>query len=195
MFDSTIGTSFLVIVLAEFGDKSQLVCMTLAARFRGLPVFLGATTAFGLLNGLAVIFGAALVAWIPKNYLIIGVSLLFASFGFQSLRTARGHDGSEEHEPPPSQTDRNIFLTAFLMIFLAELGDKTQIATAGLAVTASPFPVWIGATLGEAFTNMLAIVVGQKLLQRVPIKTVQKVSGLFFLLLAGVAMMHLFQNG
>ena len=62
---SSAGTTFLLIALAEFGDKSQLVCMTLAARHRGLPVVLGAIAAFAVLNLLAVVFGAAIAAWLP----------------------------------------------------------------------------------------------------------------------------------
>ncbi len=56
------GTTFLLVGLAEFGDKSQLVCMTLAARHRGLPVLVGAIAAFAVLNLLAVLFGAAVAA-------------------------------------------------------------------------------------------------------------------------------------
>lgn len=55
----------MLIALAEFGDKSQLVCMTLAARHRGLPVVFGAVAAFAILNLLAVLFGAAVAAWLP----------------------------------------------------------------------------------------------------------------------------------
>ncbi|HIJ83966.1 MAG TPA: TMEM165/GDT1 family protein [Magnetococcales bacterium] len=187
---STVGTCFLVIFLAELGDKTQLVCMTLAARFRGLPVFFGAMTAFGILNVLAVVFGAALTQWIPEKFLVVGVAVLFAVFGIQALR-ASGAGGDAGDQPDAARGGHGIFVTAFLMIFLAELGDKTQIAAAGLAVTAPPVPVWIGATLGEALSAALAIVAGQKLLHRIPIKTVHKVSGVFFLLLAGLALTRL----
>ena len=60
------GTAFLLVALAEIGDKSQLVCMTLAARHRGWPVVIGAVAAFAFLNALAVLFGAAVAAWLPE---------------------------------------------------------------------------------------------------------------------------------
>ncbi|MBF0173876.1 MAG: TMEM165/GDT1 family protein [Magnetococcales bacterium] len=186
---TTIGTSFLTIFLAELGDKSQLVCMTLAARYRGGPIILGAMIAFAILNALAVVFGAALTQWIPESWLIIGVALLFAFFGIQALRASGAEEGAEGSTAPLGR--HGVFMTTFLMIFLAELGDKTQIAAAGLAVTAPAFPVWIGATLGEGCSVLLAVVVGQKWLHRVAVKTVQRVSGLFFLLLAGLALTRL----
>ena len=62
---SSAGATYLLIALAEFGDKSQLVCMTLAARHRGMPVVVGAVAAFAVLNLLAVLFGAAVAAWLP----------------------------------------------------------------------------------------------------------------------------------
>jgi putative Ca2+/H+ antiporter (TMEM165/GDT1 family) len=75
---SSAGATFLLIALAEFGDKSQLVCMSLAARHRGLPVALGAVAAFALLNLLAVLFGAAVAAWLPEWVVTITVAVLFA---------------------------------------------------------------------------------------------------------------------
>ncbi len=73
-----IFTSYALIFVAEIGDKSQLVCMTLAARHRATPVIFGAIAAFSLLNILAVIFGVGIATWLP-DYLVAGsVSFLFA---------------------------------------------------------------------------------------------------------------------
>ncbi|MBF0109651.1 MAG: TMEM165/GDT1 family protein [Magnetococcales bacterium] len=187
---STVGTSFLIVFLAELGDKTQLVCMTLASRFHGGWVSLGAMAAFGVLNALAVVFGAALTRLVPEDWLTMGVAVLFAFFGIQALRGA----GAEEGAGMPTATGgRGIFLMAFLMVFLAELGDKTQIAAAGLAAMAPALPVWIGATMGEGGSVLLAVVVGQKLLRRVSLRTVNRVSGIFFLLLAAMATLPLFR--
>ncbi|MBF0414263.1 MAG: TMEM165/GDT1 family protein [Magnetococcales bacterium] len=187
---STIGSTFIIIFLAELGDKTQLVCMTLAARHRALPVASGALTAFGLLNLLAVVFGATLTDWIPEKVLTICVALLFAFFGIQALRagTANADENGDGAQPSGKH---NPFLTAFLMIFLAEIGDKTQIAAAALAVSHPPIPVWIGATLGVGLSVILAVIAGRTLLQKIPITTVQKASGIFFLLLAGLALTRL----
>lgn len=181
----TTATTFALIFLAELGDKTQLVCMTLAARHRPWPVFWGALLAFILLNVLAVLFGSALSAWIPKNVLILIVAALFALFGLQALR-ASGEE--EEGEEVAEKSGHGILIQAFLMIFLAELGDKTQIAVIGMASTADPIPVWIGATVALGASSALGVAVGRTLLQKISKKMLGRVSGIFFLALAVLAL-------
>jgi len=91
---ATTATSFALIAAAEIGDKSQLVCMTLASRHRAMPVLLGAIAAFAFLNTLAVIFGVAIASWLPESIVAAIVAVLFAVFGVHSLRIKA--DGSEE---------------------------------------------------------------------------------------------------
>lgn len=181
---SSVGTSFLVIGLAEFGDKSQLVCMTLASRHRGLPVALGAIAAFAVLNLLAVLFGAAIAAWLPAWIVALAVAILFAIFGISALRYREEDDDDEIEEKP----GHGIFATTFLLIFLAEFGDKTQIAVAGLGSTASAAAIWTGATLALATTSLLGIVAGRRLLNRLPLLWIHRVSGVFFLILSAYAL-------
>ncbi|MBF0294141.1 MAG: TMEM165/GDT1 family protein [Magnetococcales bacterium] len=188
-FLSTTGTTFALIFLAELGDKTQLVCMTLAARHRGLPVFVGATLAFVVLNVLAVLFGAALAQWLPPNVMTLIVAGLFAVFGVQSLR-ASGADDQEDSEEEP-KSGHGILLSAFLLIFVAELGDKTQIAVASLAGTAPPVPVWVGATLALSLSSALGVVAGRKLLTRISPNVLHKASGIFFLILAALVLTRL----
>ena len=142
-------TTFLLVALAEFGDKSQLVCMTLAARHRGLPVVIGAIAAFAILNLLAVLFGAAVAAWLPEWMVIVAVAVLFARFGISALRYKEEEDDDEVEEKP----GHGIVATTFLLIFVAEFGDKTQLAVAGLGSTGEPSAVWAGATLALATTS------------------------------------------
>ncbi len=178
---SSAGAAFLLIALAEFGDKSQLVCMTLACRYRGGPVLLGAVSAFALLNALAVGFGAAVARWLPEPILAGGVALLFAGFGIHALRAANGADGEET---VPGRSGHGIFLTTFLLIVMAEFGDKTQIAVAGLGSATRPVAVWTGATLALLFTSGVGVVAGRRVLQRLPLGWLHRVSGGLFLLLA-----------
>jgi len=185
---SSVGTTFLVIGLAEFGDKSQLVCMTLASRHRGLPVALGAIAAFAVLNLLAVLFGAAVAAWLPGWLVALAVAVLFAAFGISALRYREEEDDEEIEEKP----GHGIFATTFLLIFLAEFGDKTQIAVAGLGSTGSAAAIWTGATLALATTSLLGIVAGRRLLNRLPLVWIHRVSGVFFLLLAAFAATKVF---
>jgi putative Ca2+/H+ antiporter (TMEM165/GDT1 family) len=184
---SSAGATFLLVLLAEFGDKSQLVCMTLAARHRGLPVVVGAVAAFALLNLLAVLFGAAVAAWLPEWLVTLAVAVLFASFGINSLR----YVDAEEDEAIAERPGHGIVATAFLLIFLAEFGDKTQLAVAGLGSSAEPAAVWAGATAALATTTTLGVIAGRRLLNRLPLLWIHRASGAFFLLLAGGALFHL----
>ena len=185
---AAVSTPFGLVFLAELGDKSQLVCMTLAARHRHWPVLIGAATAFLLLNTLAVTVGAGLALWIPERLLAAAVALLFATFGIIYLRTEPEDDDGEVRE----RSGHSVIVTTFLMIFLAEMGDKTQIAVAGMAGTLPVLPVWIGATLALIATTALGIVAGRQLLRRMPLHRLHQISGLFFLLLAAFALTKVF---
>lgn len=180
---ATAGTSFALIAAAELGDKSQLVCMTLASRHRAMPVIWGAIAAFALLNTLAVVFGAAIAGWLPEYLVAAGVALLFAVFGLHALLN-HDHDGDEE---VVEKSGHGIFLTTFLLITVAEFGDKTQLAVVAFSSTALPLAVWLGSTLALTLTSALGVLAGRTVLQKIPLSLLHKVSGIIFLLLAGVA--------
>jgi Ca2+/H+ antiporter, TMEM165/GDT1 family len=182
------ATTFGVIFLAELGDKSQLVCMTLAARHRRWPVLIGAVAAFMVLNSLAVVFGVGVAQWIPERFLAGVVAILFAVFGVLALRT----EAADSDVPERSWSHRGIVMATFSMIFLAEMGDKTQLAVAGLAVTLPPVAVWTGATLALALTSALGVWVGCRLLQVMPLHRLHQLSGVLFLVLAGLALTRVF---
>jgi putative Ca2+/H+ antiporter (TMEM165/GDT1 family) len=171
-----LSTSALI-SLAELGDKSQLVCMTLAARHRHWPVLLGAVTAFTLLNILAVLFGASVAAWVPERVMAGVVAVLFCGFGVHALYSANAEEATDVKE----KASRGIFFTTFLLIFVAEFGDKTQIAVAALAGSLAPLPVWAGATVALAFTSALGVWAGRTLLQRLPIHWLHRISGVMFI--------------
>lgn len=180
---TSAGTTLLLVGLAEFGDKSQLVCMTLAARHRGLPVVSGAILAFAILNLLAVLFGAAVAAWLPEWLVTLAVAVLFAIFGISALR----YEEEDEDDKVEEMPGHGIVATTFLLIFLAEFGDKTQLAVAGLGSTSEPSAVWAGATVALATTSALGVFAGRKLLNRLPLLWIHRISGVFFLLLAIIA--------
>ncbi len=188
------SSSYLLIVAAEIGDKSQLVCMTLAARHRPWPVIWGAVIAFAFLNTLAVVFGSAIAAWLPEYIVSAVVALLFAIFGFQALM-----NGAEEEfeEPVEEKSSHGLFFLTFLLIVMAEFGDKTQLAVVALSSTALPAAVWLGATLALVSTSVIGVIAGRMILQRVSLAGLHRLSGLIFLGLAGVAVYNaysLFQN-
>jgi putative Ca2+/H+ antiporter (TMEM165/GDT1 family) len=177
---ASAATSFALIAAAEIGDKSQLVCMTLASRHRPLPVILGAISAFALLNTLAVVFGVAIASWLPE-YIVAGtVALLFAAFGIHSLRMQEEDDDEDIKE----KSGHSIFFTTFLLITVAEFGDKTQLAVVALSSTAIPIAVWLGSTAALASTSALGVLAGRTILQKIPLVLLHKISGTIFLGLA-----------
>ena len=176
-------STFILIALAEVGDKSQLVCMTLAARHRHWPVILGATAAFLVLNSLAVLFGASVAAWIPERVTAGLVAILFGAFGLHALFKQEGNESNNV----AARSGRGIFLTTLLLIFMAEFGDKTQIAVAGLASSLAPLPVWLGATAALIMVSVIGVWAGRTLLQRLPLLWLHRISGAIFLLLAVLA--------
>jgi putative Ca2+/H+ antiporter (TMEM165/GDT1 family) len=176
-------STFTLISLAEIGDKSQLVCMTLAARHRHWPVILGAAVAFVVLNTLAVLFGTGVSFWIPESVTAGLVAILFGAFGIHALRT-QVEDSSDKVVERPGH---NIFFTTLLLIFVAEFGDKTQIAVAGLASSMAPFPVWLGATIALILVSVLGVWFGRTVLQRFPLLWLHRLSGVIFVLFAVLA--------
>jgi len=180
---TSAATSFALIAAAEIGDKSQLVCMTLASRHRAMPVFLGAVAAFAFLNTLAVVFGVAIANWLPEYIVAAIVAFLFAGFGIHSLRV----EIEDETEEVREKSGHGIFFTTFLLIAVAEFGDKTQLAVVALSSTAVPLAVWFGSTAALASTSALGILAGRTILQKVPLGLLHKVSGTLFLILSVVA--------
>jgi putative Ca2+/H+ antiporter (TMEM165/GDT1 family) len=177
---ATLTTSYVLIIAAEMGDKSQLVCMTLASRHKATPVVLGAVAAFALLNTLAVVFGVAIANWLPE-YVVAGtVSVLFTVFGIHSLRVQEP-DGDEEVQ---EKSNHSVFFTTFLLITVAEFGDKTQLAVVALSSTSAPLAVWIGSTAALATTSALGVLAGRTILQKIPLTLLHKISGSIFLVLA-----------
>lgn len=191
-------TSYLLIFAAEIGDKSQLVCMALAIRYRALPVAVGAILAFLVLNTLAVVFGSAIANWIPELAIYLVVSAMFLLFGFHALLSQEDGESEEETEAL-DETDlavkskQHIILSTFALIAVAEFADKTQLAVVGLSSHSSPLSVWIGSTLALITTSIMAVWAGKTILQRFPIALLHRFSGALFIILALFAAYSAFQ--
>ncbi|WCE30330.1 TMEM165/GDT1 family protein [Vibrio sp. SCSIO 43137] len=181
LFSSTLPV-FAAIFLAEMGDKSQLVCMALASRHKTRPVAFGAIAAFGLLNLFAVTLGSNLSQLVPQQWVTLAAAILFIVFSLHSLFANHEEESAGDLSQPIKK--RGILLTTFIMIFLAELGDKTQLAVFTMSSTYSPVSVWIGSTLALTATSLLGIYAGRKWLAKVNIQLLHKISGLFFIGLA-----------
>lgn len=153
------------------------MCMMLAARYRSIPVAFGAIFAFVLLNTLAVVLGAASKELLEPQWISIIVAVLFLGFGIHTLLDSE----EDEEELNQSISAKRLFMTTFMLIAIAEFGDKTQLAVVALCSSDIPLSIFIGATLALTTTTILGVWAGFRVLNKIPMALVQKVSGLFFI--------------
>ncbi|HEU4993145.1 MAG TPA: TMEM165/GDT1 family protein [Luteimonas sp.] len=172
-----------VVALAEIGDKTQLLAFILAARFRRpWPIVAGILAATIVNHALAGAAGAWLMALAGPVAMrwILGVS--FLAMAAWTLVP----DHVDEGDVAP-RSGRGVFLTTIVAFFLAEMGDKTQIATVALAAKyASTVAVVAGTTLGMMIANVPAVFLGDRLLRRMPVRLVHGVAAALFAVL-GIA--------
>lgn len=172
-----------VVALAEIGDKTQLLAFILAARFKKpVPIILGILVATIVNHGLAGALGAWITSTVSPEVLRWVLGLSFIGMAIWTMIP----DKIEEEE---TQVARRfgVFGATLITFFLAEMGDKTQIATVAMAAHyASPVMVVIGTTLGMLIADVPAVFVGDKLASRIPMKLVHTIAAAIFALL-GVA--------
>jgi Ca2+/H+ antiporter, TMEM165/GDT1 family len=162
--------SFGVIFVAELGDKSQLMALAFAARYKALPVLIGITIATAVTHAISVAIGAVLGAHIPTRTIGIIAGVAFLVFAAWTLR---GDKLDEDEQGKADKSTRNAVIAASVAFFLAELGDKTMLATITLATKEGVVGTWFGSTLGMVAADALAIIVGQQLGARLPEKAIR----------------------
>ena len=173
-----------VVFLAEMGDKTQLVAMSLATRYRARTVLLGITLATVAVHGLSVLIAEALGLAIPTDWVTLVAGLAFLGFGLWTLRGDEMTDKDEERAA--SRKIRSGLLTVATVFFVAELGDKTMLATITVGTQYHWLPVWIGSTAGMVAADALAIWVGALLGKRLPERVVQIGAAVLFFLAGAV---------
>lgn len=180
---SVLLSTFTLLFLAEMGDKTQIMAMTLAHRYRIAPVIIGTFTAFLLLNLLAVLVGGGISRVLPREVVLVIAGILFLFFAYRSWTA------SDESEDGVSATDhRQAWIMSFSLIFVAELGDKTQLAMVALAAqTGALWSVFVGGTLALWSVSLLGILVGRTLLRRIPARWVHRAAALLFLVFGVIA--------
>ena len=159
-----------VIFLAELGDKSQLMAMTFATRFRARTVLLAIPLATALVHLFSVVLGAAIGTALPTDVLSVVAGLAFLGFAAWTLR---GDELSEDERTKADRAGRSALLAVGSAFFVAELGDKTMLATITLAADHGLVGTWIGSTLGMVLADALAIAVGLWLGRNLPEKVVR----------------------
>jgi putative Ca2+/H+ antiporter (TMEM165/GDT1 family) len=162
--------SFGIIFVAELGDKSQLMALAFAARYKALPILIGITAATAFVHLCSVGLGAVVGVALPTKAIAVVAGLAFLGF---AAWTIRGDELDEDEEAKAAVTTRSVVFAVAGAFFLAELGDKTMLATITLATKEGLFGTWLGSTLGMVAADGLAIVVGQQLGARLPERAIK----------------------
>ncbi len=177
MMLEALTTSTAVVALAEIGDKTQLLAVILAARFRKpLPIVAGILGATLANHFLAALLGATVAGFMDGPAFRYAVAAGFIAMGLWTLVPDKMDD---DDAPKPSRFGP--FLTTLVAFFIVEIGDKTQVATIALgAQYHDAVAVTMGTTLGMMIANVPAVFLGEALLRRVPLKVVRTVAALLF---------------
>lgn len=172
-----------VVALAEIGDKTQLLAFILAARFKKpVPIILGILVATLINHGLAGALGAWITSAVTPEILRWVLGLSFIGMAIWTMIP----DKIEEEETKVAQKF-GVFGATLITFFLAEMGDKTQIATVAMAAHyAAPLLVVIGTTLGMLIADVPAVFLGDKLANKIPMKLVHSIAAAIFAIL-GIA--------
>ena len=188
---SVIATAFILVLPVELPDKTLFASLVLATRFPPLPVFVGVGAAFGLQVAIAVTAGS-LLSLLPEALVSAVVAVLFLVGAVILWRSATS--GPEEEEIDETRQGTSFFRVAaisFGVLFAAEWGDLSQLATAGLAARYDePLSVFIGAWAALLVVSGLAVFLGRKLADRLPIPLIRRVAAGLFVVFAVVAVIE-----
>ncbi|GAA2349186.1 hypothetical protein GCM10009854_28470 [Saccharopolyspora halophila] len=166
----SIALSSAAIFVAELGDKSQLMAMTFATRYRAWQVLVGITVATTIVHLVSVALGFGLGEMLPAEWIALLAGVAFLGFAAWTLR---GDHLTEEEKSKASRRTGSALLVVTVAFFLAELGDKTMLATVTLATHQDWLGTWIGSTVGMVLADALAIGVGLLLGRHLPEKFVR----------------------
>ncbi len=178
-----ILSTFVLIFIAELGDKTQLSVISLSCNYRWQHVFVGAMLAFLVVDGVSVAIGGTLLALVPLSIVQVVSGVVFIIFGIvPHLRKEKNNDIY------PMKKRRNIpLISSFLLIALMELGDKTQILTLTLAAQSSPIPVLIGMLSAFLLLTGAAVFLGAKLVSKLPTKLLKIGTSVLFIVLGATS--------
>jgi putative Ca2+/H+ antiporter (TMEM165/GDT1 family) len=169
--------SFMFVMLAEMGDKTQLLAMSFAARYKAWQVLVAVFIATFLNHTLAVLAGRLLTTVVPMDIISFVAALSFIIFGLWTIRGDKleGEDKKESHFGP--------IATVAIAFFLVEMGDKTQLTTISLAIKYQNLTyVLLGTTLGMVVADAFGIIVGVVMRKHIPEKIVKLISASIFIL-------------
>jgi Ca2+/H+ antiporter, TMEM165/GDT1 family len=165
-----------LVFIAELGDKTQLVALGFGARHRLAPVITGVVIAYMATHLLSVVVGGLLGATLPTRAIGLGGGVLFLGFAAWTL----WKDDEDDDEEGAATGDGSIVLSVATAMVVAELGDKTMLATATLAAQGNPVLVWIGATVGIILAGTLGVLLGRVFGARLPERATRIGSAVLF---------------
>jgi len=167
--------SLAFVVLAEMGDKTQLLAMAFACKFRWQTVMWGVFVATAANHLLAAAAGNYLASVVPLAYINSAAAVSFIIFGLWTIRGDTLRDEDKRYNFSP-------FWTVTVAFFMAEMGDKTQLATIALAVEYNTvITVWMGTTIGMIISNAVGIIVGNVMGRRIPERFIKWTAALVFI--------------
>jgi putative Ca2+/H+ antiporter (TMEM165/GDT1 family) len=169
--------SFGVIFVAGLGDKSQLMALAFASRYRPMPVVLGITIATLIVHAGSVLLGSAVALALPTDLIAIVAGIAFLFF---AVWTLRGDELGEGDEARARRSASSVVVAVGVAFFLAELGDKTMLATITLATTEEAIGTWLGSTAGMVVADAIAIGLGAWLGARLPDRPIRIGAALAF---------------
>lgn len=184
MFEPILS-SFALVAASEMGDKTQLLAFSLAARFKKpWPILAGIFVATLLNHSLAATVGVWASAQIMPKTMALILGLLFIGFGIWTLKPDTLEESKNEHR-------FGAFLTTTVLFFIAEMGDKTQMATIALGARySSAFAVTFGTTLGMMATDGLAVFLGDRIAHRVQMKWVRWFAASLFFVFGAISLVN-----
>jgi len=173
-------TSSAIVALAEIGDKTQLLAIVLAARFkRPVPIVLGILLATLANHFLAAMAGSLAAGWFDGPAFRYAVAV-----GFLAMAAWTLVPDTFEDDEAPAVSRGGAFLTTLIAFFFVEMGDKTQVATIALGARFhDALAVTAGTTLGMMLANVPAVLLGGEIVKRVPLGVVRTIAALFFAVL------------
>ena len=174
---ASIVTAFLLVFLAEMGDKTQLTVISLSCRHSAIQVFLGAILGLFLVDGISILAGASIAAIVPIKWITITSGIVFILFGIFTLISKK------QDETEIKDKNRLPMFTSFYLVALGELGDKTQIAAIALAAETSWDSVLLGVMMAFALAVGIGAFLGAKILTRLPKKWLKIISATLFIVL------------
>lgn len=179
--------ALLFVVVAEMGDKTQLLAMAMASKYKVKEVMTGVLIATILNHALAVALGSYLSSVIPMDIVKIVAAVSFLIFGFWTLR------GDKIDEEGKKKNKFGPVVTVAIAFFLAEMGDKTQLMTIAIAAESSmPLFVLMGTTVGMLISDGIGILGGAWMCKHIPEKYIKWGAGIIFIIFGTITMFEAF---